>query len=61
MTSKDILYSIPVKVIVSDGSFKCTIPKDIANKLSLQSSDRLIWIFFNDGSIHIKKEELEKR
>jgi len=59
MTEEDILYSIPIKVVKSDGTFKCTIPKEIAKKILLTKSDRLIWILRKDDTICIKKESIE--
>ena len=45
-----------MKVISSDGTFKCTIPKEIAKKLALTRNDRLIWVFHKDKTIMVKKE-----
>jgi len=59
MTEEDILYSIPVKVVKSDGTYKCTIPKEIAKKMLLSNRDRLIWILRKDETICVKKESFE--
>lgn len=56
MTEEDILYSIPVKVVKSDGTYKCTIPKEIAKRLILTGEDRVIWMLFKDNTIIVKKE-----
>ncbi len=58
MTEKGILYSIPVKVVKSDGTFKCTIPKDIAKRILLTEKDRLVWVLRKDNTICIKKDSV---
>jgi len=56
MTEEGILYSIPIKVVKSDGTYKCTIPKVIAKRLALTGEDRVIWMLFKDNTIIVKKE-----
>ena len=58
MSEEDILYSIPVKVVKSDMTFKCTIPKEIAKRLQLTGDDRLIWILRKNNSVYIRKDDL---
>ena len=57
MTEEEIIYSIPVKVVKSDGTFKCTIPKEIAKRLKLSGKDRIIWVLYEDNKVLIKKEK----
>ncbi|MEM3526438.1 MAG: AbrB/MazE/SpoVT family DNA-binding domain-containing protein [Candidatus Jordarchaeaceae archaeon] len=52
-----ILYSIPVKVIKNNSTLKCTIPKEIAQKLGINKNHKIIWILHDDGKIEIKIEE----
>ena len=57
--SGDILgvkYSIPVKIVSNNGAMKCTIPKQIADKMNLKKGERIKWILFDDGHIEIQKE-----
>jgi len=52
-----ILYSIPVRVIKNNSTFKCTIPKEIAQKLGISKEHKIVWILYDDGKIEIKIEE----
>jgi hypothetical protein len=52
-----ILYSIPVRVIKNNSTFKCTIPKEIAQKLRITKEHKIVWILHDDGKIEIKIEE----
>lgn len=54
-----ILYSIPVKAIASDGSIKCSIPKEIASEMELQKGDKIIWMIYDDGKVEVRKEVKE--
>ncbi|MCF2143352.1 MAG: hypothetical protein K9W42_06585 [Candidatus Heimdallarchaeota archaeon] len=56
MTEDDIVYSIPVKVVKSDGTYKCTIPKEIAKKILLTKNDRLLWVLRKNNTITVRKE-----
>jgi AbrB family looped-hinge helix DNA binding protein len=57
MTIKvNLLYSIPVKVVESNNAKKCSIPKQIANKLDIKKGDTLIWSYYDNGTIHVKVE-----
>lgn len=51
-----IHYSIPVKVISNNGAIKCTIPKQIADKIGLTKEDQIIWILYDDGHVEVQKE-----
>lgn len=51
-----ILYSIPLKVIGNNGALKCTIPKQIAEKMQVVRGDTIIWVLFDDGHVELKKE-----
>ena len=51
-----ILYSIPLKVDGNNGALKCTIPKQIAEKIQLVRGDTIIWMLFDDGHVEVKKE-----
>jgi len=51
-----IHYSIPVKVVSNNGAMKCTIPKQIAEKMNLKKGEQIKWILFDDGHIEIQKE-----
>lgn len=51
-----ILYSIPVKVVSSNRTLKCTIPKDIATKMNIEKGERVIWICHEDGKVEVRKE-----
>ena len=51
-----ILYSIPLKVVGNNGALKCTIPKQIAEKIQLVRGDTIIWMLFDDGHVEVKKE-----
>jgi len=52
-----ILYSIPVKVVKNNSTFKCTIPKEIAQKLKITEEDKIVWVLYDDGKIEIKLEK----
>ena len=52
-----ILYSIPVKVVSTNGTLKCTIPKDIVNKTGIKKGDRIIWKYYDNGKIIITPEK----
>jgi len=58
MTKKNdnIVYSIPVKVGSTKSAYRVTIPKPISKKMELKKDDELIWIYYEDGTIEIKKE-----
>lgn len=51
-----IRYSIPIKVVSNNGAMKCTIPKQIADKMKLQKGDQIIWILYDDGHVEVQKE-----
>jgi len=51
-----ILYSIPVKVIKNNSTFKCTIPKEIVEKLKINKSDKIVWILHDNGNIEVRIE-----
>ncbi|MEM5772857.1 MAG: hypothetical protein QXL86_01365 [Candidatus Aenigmatarchaeota archaeon] len=51
-----ILYSIPVKVIKNNGALKCTIPKEIVQKLGINKNHKIVWILYDNGKIEIKIE-----
>jgi hypothetical protein len=52
-----ILYSIPVKVIKNNGTFKCTIPKEISKKIGITKEHKIVWMLHDDGKIEIKIEK----
>lgn len=57
MTTKvNLLYSIPVKVVESNNYIKCSIPKQIANKLDIKKGDSLVWSYYDNGTIQVKLE-----
>ena len=51
-----IRYSIPVKVVSNNGAMKCTIPKQIAEKMGLKKGTQIMWILFDDGHVEVQKE-----
>ncbi|MFH8108121.1 MAG: hypothetical protein QXJ25_03800 [Candidatus Aenigmatarchaeota archaeon] len=51
-----ILYSIPVKIIKNNSTLKCTIPKEIAKKLGINQTHKIVWVLYENGKIEIKIE-----
>lgn len=56
-----ILYSIPVKVIKNNSTLKCTIPKEIVQKLGISKNNKILWILYEDGRIEIRIEKSENK
>jgi len=54
-----IYYSIPVKVVSNNGAMKCTIPKQIAEKMELEKGSKIVWVLFDDGHVEVHKELTE--
>jgi len=52
-----IKYSIPVKIVSNNGAMKCTIPKQIAEKMGLEKGKNIVWVLFDDGRVEVQKEE----
>ncbi|MEM5793064.1 MAG: hypothetical protein QXY45_01735 [Candidatus Aenigmatarchaeota archaeon] len=52
-----IIYSIPVKAIKNNGALKCTIPKEISEKIGIKKSDKIVWVLYEDGKIEVKIEK----
>jgi bifunctional DNA-binding transcriptional regulator/antitoxin component of YhaV-PrlF toxin-antitoxin module len=52
-----IIYSIPVKPIKNNGALKCTIPKEITDKIGIKKDNKIVWILYDDGKIEVKIEK----
>jgi len=55
----NIIYSIPVKVVESNKAKKCTIPKQIAEKMEITKGDILIWSYYENGTVEVKVEKIK--
>jgi hypothetical protein len=53
------IYSIPVKVVESNNAKKCTIPKQIADKMKITKGDFLIWSYYENGKVEVRVEKIE--
>jgi len=51
-----IIYSIPVKIVSNNGAMKCTIPKQIAEKMEMVRGESILWVLFEDGHVEVQKE-----
>lgn len=56
MSEKNIIYSIPIKVVSSGNALRCTIPKEIEKRMGLKKRDKVLWIYYDNGIVEVKRE-----